>query len=337
VRSLAQYPAPPLPPDVENIIDVINGIIDGSITNPPPGLYVDKTDTTVTISVQSTTPPTTEELAEIGTKAALSIPGATSATPRYENGLIVIYVTLENAKVILSRWLADYQAKHQQISGGGKGRSLLQTSSTSEKTRYVIIGNNKGEVERYQKQLDNLLTNSSAMSNISNSVVNGSTADVEVQAPSPPPSPKIACSFSGEFLITPLYAPCNKYYISYVYPNCANTDVSLRTRRQLGNKPKRAVWQLLGAFLAPNTTLATEITASERSACPAKYLQDTGTLVGVPEKEWIFTPAGKGNDCSQVNIYSVTKGTYLSVPNSCNSISYASKDGGRQRFKIRQV
>jgi hypothetical protein len=340
-RSLAQYSPEispvPLPPELEDVIDVIDGILDGSITDPPPGIYVDKTDTAITITVQSTTPPTTQQLADIGVKAALTIPGATSATPKYENGEIVIYVTLGNVRAILSRWLSTYQAKYQDIVDQRSGRSLLQTSSTTEKTRYVVVGNNKVEVERYQRQLDNLLKNSTAMTDISNSVVNGSTAEVEVQVPSPPPPPKIACSFSGDYLITPLYAPCNKYYMAYVYPNCANTDVSLRTRRQLGSKPKRAVWRILGAYWAPNTTVPTTITASERGACPARYLQESGTLVGVPQKEWIFTPSGKGNDCSEVNIFSVSKGAYLSVPRSCNSISYASSDGGRARFKLRQV
>jgi hypothetical protein len=353
LRSLAQYspeispvpsprPSPeispvPLPPIIEDVIDVIDGIVNGSIPEPPSGIYVDKTDTSITITVQSTTPPTTQQLADIGVKAALSIPGATSATPKYENGEIVIYVTLGNAKAILSRWLDAYQARYQELVDQRSGRSLLQTSSATEKTRYVVVGNNKVEVERYQRQLDNLLKNSTAMTEISNSVVNGSTAEVDVQVPSPPPPPKIACSFSGDYLITPLYAPCNKYYMAYVYPNCANTDVNLRTRRQLGNKPKRAVWRILGAYLAPNTTVPTTITASERGACPARYLQESGSLVGVPQKEWVFTPSGKGNDCSEVNIFSVSKGAYLSVPRSCNSISYASSDGGRQRFKLRQV
>ena len=323
---------------MEDIIDIIDGIVDGTIPTPPAGVAVDETNAAITISVQSGTPPTTQQAADIGVAIAKAIPGATSATARYKNGEIVIYVTLGTVRTALSRMLTDYQARYQEILSQQQtsSRSLLQSSSTTEKLGYVVVGNNKPEVERYQRELDRLLSNSTAISEIANSVVEGSSAEAQVEKK----VPKISCSYSGHFTISPLYSPCNKYYIAYVYPNCANTDVMLRTSRQLGGKPKRAVWQLLGAYRSPNTTLATTVRAAERRKCPARYLQDREgkeMLVGNPQKDWVITPAGKGDDCSQVNMYSVSKKAYLSVPKSCNSFGFASSDGGRQRFRVRQV
>ncbi|KAI8100277.1 hypothetical protein M9435_006762 [Picochlorum sp. BPE23] len=237
---------------------------------------------------------------------------------------------------MLSRWGTAYHSQSQEFSQQGTpSRSLLQTNSSEEKVRFIVVGNSKPEVERYQRELNRLLSNSTAVSEISNSVVEGSSAEAEVEKQ----VPKIACSYNGQFLISPLYSPCDKHYIAYVYPNCANTDVMLRTRKQLGGKPKRAVWQLLGAYLAPNTTLATTIRASQRN-CSSIYLQDREgreMIVGDAQKEWIIRPAGKGDDCSRVNIYSLSRQAYLRVPRTCSAFEYAASDGGRERFRLREV
>eukprot|EP00889_Picochlorum_renovo_P006424 jgi/Picre1/33454/NNA_008778.t1 len=280
--------------------------------------------------------PLLKQSADIGVAIALAIPGATSATARYENGEIVIYVTLGTVRITLSRLLAsDKVGDPESLRRQASGRFLLQTSA-NQKTRFAVLGTNKPEVERYQRELNRLLSNSTAISEISNSIVEGSTVEAEVEER----VPKIACSYSGEFLISPLFSPCDKHYIAYVYPNCANTDVMIRTRNQLGGKPRRAVWQLLGAYLAPNTTLATSIRASERRRCSARFLQDregTEMLVGNPQKDWIIRPAGRKDDCSKVNIYSVSKQAYLRVPRTCSSFEFASSDGGRQRFRLTEV
>ncbi|KAI8112064.1 hypothetical protein M9434_003388 [Picochlorum sp. BPE23] len=334
--------APPVPEVVDEIIDAIN---DGTLDpNDIPGVDVEQTDSQITVTVQSDTPPTTTQLAEIGNKVATSIniPGVavSTRTDFGDDGSIVIYVFLGQAEARLVEYYSRMLAAQANNTIAAR-RSLLQASSTSN-TRFVVIGEDKAQVERFQRQLDNTLKNQTAMTEISNEVVEGSTAETEIITPSPPPpapAPPLVCSYSGHFTISPLYSPCNRYFMAYVYPNCENTNVYLRTTRQLGNKPRRAVWRLLGGYLN-GRTVSTAISAVERRRCPARNLQDTsGTsmLVASPEKQWTISPAGNGENCDQVNIFSEAKQAYLQVPRSCNSFSYASSDGGRQRFRLRQI
>eukprot|EP00889_Picochlorum_renovo_P005211 jgi/Picre1/32241/NNA_007587.t1 len=283
--------------------------------------------------------------ATIATQVAnsINIPGTNVQTRTRVNGnVITVQVFLGEA---LQRLMEYYgrilAARANDMSSPAAGRSLLQTSSRS-RTVYVVIGEDKAQVARFQRQLDDTLRNQTAMSEIANQVVEGSTASGEIVTrppPPPAPAPPLVCSYSGHFTISPLYSPCNRYFMAYVYPNCANTNVYLRTTRQLGNKPRRAVWHLLGGYL-DGRTVSTTISAVERRRCSTRYLQDTSgasMLVSSPEKQWTISPAGNGKNCDQVNIFSEAKQAYLQVPRSCNSFSYASSDGGRQRFRLRQV
>lgn len=341
-RALLQnYGAPPVPEVIDEIINAIN---DGTINiDDIPGVDVDQTDIQITVTVDTDTPPPTTQLAEIGNKVATSIniPGVDVSTKTFiaDDRSITIYVYLGQA----GQRLIEYYTRIVAAGGDTTSlrRSLLQASSSSN-TKYVVIGENKAQTERYQRQLDNTLKNQTAMNEISNEVVEGSTTETEIiPLPPPPPAPRppLVCSYSGEYTISPLYAPCNRHFMAYVYPNCANTQVYLRTTRQLGGKPRRAVWYLSGGYLNGNT-LSTRISAVERSTCPTRNLQDTSgasMLVASPDKQWTITPAGSGKNCDQVNIFSEIKQSYLQVPKSCSSFSYASSDGGRQRFRLRQV
>lgn len=334
--------APPVPEVIDEIIDAIN---DGSLDpNNIPGIDVEQTDSQITVTVNSATPPTTAQLADIGNKVATSIniPGVAVSTKTEfgDDGSIVIYVFLGQAQARLVEYYSRMLAAQANSTNSAR-RSLLQSSSTAN-TRYAVIGEDKAQVERYRRELDKTLTDKEKMTEISNEVIEGSTAESEIIAlPPPPPAPAspLVCSYSGQFTISPLYSPCNKYYMAYVYPNCANTNVYLRTTRQLGNKPRRAVWRLLGGYLN-GKALTTTITATERRRCPTRHLQDTSgasMLVASPEKQWTISPAGDGKNCDEVNIFSESKQAYLQVPPSCRSFSYASSDGGRQRFRLKQV
>jgi hypothetical protein len=192
------------------------------------------------------------------------------------------------------------------------------------------VGTNKAEVERAQKQLDQTLSDPQKMSEISNSVIEGANTVAIVD----PTIPIITCSYVGHFTISPLYAPCNKHFLAYVYPNCENTDVRFRTRWQLGKKMNRAYWQMLGSYKAPNGTISTSIEAIERRHCPSKYLQASSMAVGDVPSDWVITPAQKKDDCTNVNIFSVSKNAYLNAPRRCDSLEYVSEDGGRARFRV---
>lgn len=341
MRRLHQYEPPvpetpspdPPPPDIpEDIVDVIEDILNGD--TPPPGVAVDKTDSEITIvTPPDQPPPTPQQTAEIAAKAAQSITlpggGAPQTQVKYNtDGSITVIVYLDRAarqaleRLFLRRVAA---AKAQQA----RGRALLQTSSNT-KVNYIVVGANKAQVELYQRQLDKTLSDPVKMSEISNTVIEGSSADGVVEDT----TPIISCSYVGHFTISPLYAPCNKYFLSYVYPNCENTDVNFRTRRQLGKKRNRAYWQMLGSYKAPNSTIPTSIEAIERRKCSSKYLQDSDMEVGTTPADWILTPAQKKDDCTLVNIYSVSKKAYLNAPRSCDSLTYVGGDKGRARFRV---
>lgn len=318
----------------EDIVDAIEDIINNG-TPPPPGLVVEATPTQLSVTTPpGSPPPTKEQTAEIGVLAAKSILLPNGGTPttqtRYnDDGSITIVVYLDTtARAILQRWYLGRvaAARNDTIRGG---RALLQTSTQSN-VNYIVVGRSQAEVDRYQRQLDQTLSDPEKMSEFSNTVVEGSTADAQVDET----IPIIACSYVGHFTISPLYAPCNKHFLAYVYPNCQNTNVNLRTRRQLGGKKARAYWQMLGSYKAPNSTVATTIEAVKRYDCPSKYLQASSMEVGSVPTDWIITPAQKKDDCTNVNIYSVSKGAYLNVPKTCDSFSYVSGDGGRARFRV---
>jgi hypothetical protein len=343
-RRLNQYepspvpvPSPdPPPPDVpDDIVDAIEQIISGD-ADPPPGLVVEATPTGISVTVpEGSPPPTEEQTAEIAVAAAKSITlpgGGTPATQTKYNldGSITIVVYLnQTARQTIQRWYLGRVAAARNNQTVQRGRSLLQTQ-TGTKVTYIVVGTNKAEVASYQKQLDATLSNPEKMSEISNSVIEGSSSAAVVE----PTVPIISCSYVGHFTISPLYAPCNRHFLAYVYPNCQNTDVNLRTKRQLGGKRSRAYWQMLGSYKAPNNTISTTIEAIERRKCPTKYFEASSLDMGSTPSDWIITPAQKKDDCTVVNIYSVSKQAYLNAPRSCSSLGYVSGDGGRSRFRV---
>lgn len=331
-----QYSPDPPPPDVpDDIVEAIEQILSGD-ADPPPGLVVEATPTGIAVTVPEGSPePTEQQVAEIGVAAAKSITlpgGGTPATQTKYNddGSITIVVYLNKAaRETIQRWYLGRVAALRSYEAAQRGRSLLQTL-TGTKVTYLVVGDNKAEVERYQKQLDATLSDPVKMSEISNSVIEGSSSAAIVE----PSVPIISCSYVGHFTISPLYSPCNRHYLAYVYPDCKNTNVDLRTRRQLGSKRSRAYWQMLGSYKAPNGTIPTAIEAIERRRCPTKYLEASSLDMGSVPSDWIITPAQKKDDCDVVNIYSVSKQAYLNAPRSCGSLGYSSDARGRSRFRV---
>lgn len=174
--------APPVPEVIDEIIDAIN---DGSLDpNNIPGIDVEQTDSQITVTVNSATPPTTAQLADIGNKVATSIniPGVAVSTKTEfgDDGSIVIYVFLGQAQARLVEYYSRMLAAQANSTNSAR-RSLLQSSSTAN-TRYAVIGEDKAQVERYRRELDKTLTDKEKMTEISNEVIEGSTAESEIIA-----------------------------------------------------------------------------------------------------------------------------------------------------------
>jgi len=173
------------------------------------------------------------------------------------------------------------------------------------------------------------------------------TASPPVVPPTPPFTP---CSYRGTYEITPLYGPCNKYFIaSGTDDNCSNNLVNLRTKSNLGDKLNRIRWTFATETkLNPINGIVysdpTNVLANARTGCTNKYLaapSDPTTLkVGGSAWKWQFVPYPGSNKCDQVNMISENRldtTAFLQVPKSCDRFRYNATDGGRQRFALKKV
>jgi hypothetical protein len=170
------------------------------------------------------------------------------------------------------------------------------------------------------------------------------------KAPSPakPPSPSpapIVCTYSGNYNLKPLYAPCNNYFIaSGTSSDCSNNYVNLRTGSQLGGKPARAVWKF-ATIAQDNLSTPTNVLATARTSCTNKYLAapsdpSQGLKVGGSSWKWQFVPYPGSSKCDEVNMISQNRlatTAFLEVPKTCDRFRYNATDGGRQRFKLVKV
>jgi hypothetical protein len=161
---------------------------------------------------------------------------------------------------------------------------------------------------------------------------------------SPSPSP-IVCTYSGNYQLKPLYAPCNNYYIaSGTSSDCSNNYVNLRSKSQLGGKVARSVWKF-ATIAQNNLSTPTNVLATARTSCTNKYLAapsdpSQGLKVGGSSWRWQFVPYPGSSKCDEVNMISQNRlGTtaFLEVPKTCDRFRYNATDGGRQRFKVVKV
>jgi hypothetical protein len=165
-------------------------------------------------------------------------------------------------------------------------------------------------------------------------------------SPSPSPSPTpIVCTYSGNYNLKPLYAPCNNYFIaSGTSSDCSNNYVNLRTGSQLGGKPARAVWKF-ATIAQDNLSTPTNVLATARTSCTNKYLAapsdpSQGLKVGGSSWKWQFVPYPGSSKCDEVNMISqnrLSTTAFLEVPRTCDRFRYNATDGGRQRFRVTKV
>lgn len=152
----------------------------------------------------------------------------------------------------------------------------------------------------------------------------------------------------GTYEITPLYGPCNKYYIaSGTKSNCAENFVHLRTKSNLGGKYDRVRWAI-AATAQNGVGTPTRVVAEARSgvgACTNRNLAAPsnpipGLKVGGSSWQWQFRPYPDSAECDHVNMISENRldtTAFLSVPKPCKTFRYNESDGGRQRFKLIKV
>lgn len=146
-----------------------------------------------------------------------------------------------------------------------------------------------------------------------------------ISEPAPPELPLPSCTYKGAYSIKPNAITCGVYskYLSYIYPRCDALRVNLLSKRQLSQKPLRAVWYLDGAN-KNGTETPTGIKSYGRRSCPARYLQDVpGTMLrlGILRSEFIIRPTGDNvADCnSDVRIFSTIDQKYLAMDDSCGA------------------
>ena len=163
--------------------------------------------------------------------------------------------------------------------------------------------------------------------------------------PATPPSPTpLVCSYRGTYEITPLYGPCDKYYIaSGTDDNCSNNLVNLRTKSNLGDKLNRIRWTFASESKGSLGT-PTNVLANARTGCTNKYLaapsDGTNLKVGGAAWKWQFVPYPGGSKCDEVNMISqnrLSTTAFLQIPRTCDRFRYNATDGGRQRFRLRKV
>jgi hypothetical protein len=86
------------------------------------------------------------------------------------------------------------------------------------------------------------------------------------------------------------------------------------------------------AIAATRDCNATHLSGPAAAAAPALQLR-------VGDWDW-RVEARSGRDCSVVNLVAASgphKGTFLSVPKTCDRFEWRSGDGGRARFKLTQA
>ena len=167
-------------------------------------------------------------------------------------------------------------------------------------------------------------------------------------AASPPvvPSPPAAlkCVYSGTYTVTPLYGPCDAYYVAWASPsNCSNTVVNLRLQGDLGGENARKAWRLStaseGSLGKAANIVAAKTCTNRNLAAPSD--PSKGLKLGGTSWKWQVVPA-QGKKCNEVNLISQNRldtTAFLSVPklanNKCSGkFAWVAKDGGRARFKV---
>jgi hypothetical protein len=164
--------------------------------------------------------------------------------------------------------------------------------------------------------------------------------------PSPPPS--LVCRYEGSYHFTPLYAPCNKYYItSGTTSDCSYNLVTLRTKNNLGGKLNRIRWRvstIAEQGISKPTRMTAEARVAARGSCTNRYLaapSDPTTLkVGGSSWQWQIRPYPDSDKCDHVNLISqnrIDTTAFLQVPRACDRFRYNATDGGRQRFRAIKV
>jgi hypothetical protein len=157
------------------------------------------------------------------------------------------------------------------------------------------------------------------------------------------------CTYKGSYEITPLYGPCNKYYLaSGTTSDCSYNYVNLRTKYQLGNKMARIRWAVATVAekgLSTPTNVVAEARLSAKGSCTNRNLAapsdpSKGLKVGGSSWKWQIVPYPGSDKCDEVNLISqnrITTTAFLEVPKSCATFRYNATDGGRQRFKMIKV
>jgi len=162
-----------------------------------------------------------------------------------------------------------------------------------------------------------------------------------------PPTPTV-CTYRGSYEITPLYGPCDKYYLaSGTADDCSYNLVTLRTKSQLGKKFARIRWgfaTIAEAGLSTPTNVVGEARISAKGTCTNRFLaapSDPKTLkVGGSSWKWQFVPYPGSDKCDRVNMISQNRlatTAFLEVPRTCDRFRWNATDGGRQRFRLRKV
>ena len=162
--------------------------------------------------------------------------------------------------------------------------------------------------------------------------------------PSPPPPAPLVCTYKGTYQISPLYGPCDKYYMaSGTDSNCRYNLVTLRTRRNVYPKYDRIKWNI-DTTAEGGISKPINIGSVARPRCANKNLaasRDPTTLkVGGTSWKWQIVPWPKSNRCDEVNLISQNRlrtDAFLEVPRTCDRFLYNATDGGRQRFKLRKL
>lgn len=164
--------------------------------------------------------------------------------------------------------------------------------------------------------------------------------------PSPSPEPSAnTCTYRGIWRISPLYSPCNKVYLSYNAHACeAKSNVTLMTETVQGSTGYSATLGLDHSVKDGKATAAPIVATNVYDDCAADKLDVVGESGAVQPQlssadfNWKIVPFKRS--CFEVNLISdapATKGKFLAVPNTCKSFAWASKDGGRARFKLTMV
>ena len=158
--------------------------------------------------------------------------------------------------------------------------------------------------------------------------------------PAPAPVPNL-CTYRGTYTITPRYSPCAKTRITYS-TECSDVAVTLRSGASL-TATTSASWGLnhdvpARPFVPTSNPIAASTRSCNATALGAAALPGAATIGLVPSYSWLVVPV-KG-DCNQVNLISASLpnvGFFLTVPRTCQTFTWSTKDGGRARFTLTKV